>query len=295
MSWISTATIFLNSIEVGFSPNNIFVDGLNRVYVALQNSNLIKTWDFDASLLNTKSAIGVRKHDSIFVSYDGYLYVSTDNNGGSVERWRSNETTSTVVLNSNGTCRGLFIVKSTIIYCSLWPNHIVVSGVLNSNGVVLVRVAGNGINGSLAHQLNHPQGVFVDENSNLYIADSYNHRIQCFAQGSINGTTVAGNSSSSSMIISLNFPSSIVLDGNGYLFIADSGNNRILALTKTGFICVFGCSMVGGSNLYQLHNPQALNFDSYGNLFIADTSNNRIVKLTFNQTSCSALFICFPR
>ena len=38
-------------------------------------------------------------------------------------------------------------------------------------------------------------GIFVDINLDLYVADYYNHRIQLFRLGELNGITVAGNTS----------------------------------------------------------------------------------------------------
>ena len=132
--------------------------------------------------------------------------------------------------------------------------------------------------------LYYPYGIFVDIDFDLYVADSYNHRIQLFQSGQSNGTTVAGIVVPGT--ITLYYPKSVVLDGDGYLFIVDSNNNRIVGSGPTGFRCVAGCSGTSGSASDQLSYPRTMAFDSYGNIFVIDTSNRRIQKFALADDSC---------
>lgn len=50
----------------------------------------------------------------------------------------------------------------------------------------------NGTSGSSSTVLQLPQGLVVDSNSNVYVADTVNHRIQLWLVGATAGTTVAG-------------------------------------------------------------------------------------------------------
>ncbi|CAF0777082.1 unnamed protein product [Adineta steineri] len=131
--------------------------------------------------------------------------------------------------------------------------------------------------------LNSPQGIYVDSNLNLYIADSANNRIQFVQTGQLNGVTIAGNGSSTSII--LNYPTGIVLDANGYLFIVDSYNHRIVASSSSGFRCIVGCSG-GGSSASQLSYPQSMAFDSYGNIYVTDRNNSRVQQFTLQSNTC---------
>ena len=72
----------------------------------------------------------------------------------------------------------------------------------------------------------------------LYVADRYNHRVQKFIRGSLNGTTVAGqaNSTTCSSYQCLWNPSFIVLDDNENLFISDSHNHRVVLWKKAAII-----------------------------------------------------------
>jgi hypothetical protein len=50
----------------------------------------------------------------------------------------------------------------------------------------------SGQSGTGSYYLNQPTYVLIDSSGNLYVSDSQNHRVQYFANGSMNGVTVAG-------------------------------------------------------------------------------------------------------
>lgn len=53
-------------------------------------------------------------------------------------------------------------------------------------------VAGNATYGNASNQLSDAQGLYVDANFTIYVADSSNHRIQQWLPNATEGTTVAG-------------------------------------------------------------------------------------------------------
>ena len=163
--------------------------------------------------------------------------------------------------------------------------HQIVKKSLNTVSNALTITAGTGIFGSTANQLNYPNGIFVDINLDLYVADCWNNRIQLFRLGELNGITVAGNTSLNTTI-TLRYPTGIVLDGDNYLFIVDSTNNRIVGSGPNGFRCLVGCSGLPGSASNQLNYPHTLSFDSYGNMFVTDWGNNRIQKFVLLTNLC---------
>jgi sugar lactone lactonase YvrE len=137
--------------------------------------------------------------------------------------------------------------------------------------------------------LNNPWGIFVDINFDLYVADSFNHRIQRFSLDRSNEQTVAGKNAASTD--RLFYPSGIVLDADGHLFIVDTGNHRIVVSDSSGLQCLVGCSdapdSAPGSAPNQLNYPTTLSFDSYGNMIVVDTGNDRIQKFLLATNSCS--------
>jgi sugar lactone lactonase YvrE len=162
----------------------------------------------------------------------------------------------------------------------------------------LTRFAGSGTRGfdgdggpSTEASLKGPRGVVIDENGNVYIADSANHRIRRI--DAITGviTTIAGNGEHGStgdggpaLEATMVSPRSVAIDHNNNLYILDWGNNRVRRLNlETGIITAYagtdepGFQGDGGpATLAQLWSPMGITLDNHGNLYIADQLNHRI-------------------
>ncbi len=112
---------------------------------------------------------------------------------------------------------------------------------LNTNRITTVAgtgsrsYGGDGGQATEAH-LNRPTGVAVDGASNIYIADTENHRIRKVDTPGVSGiiTTVAGtgtagNSTGVGVAVRLRSPQAVEVSGN-YLYISDMGNQVIRRL-----------------------------------------------------------------
>jgi sugar lactone lactonase YvrE len=138
-------------------------------------------------------------------------------------------------------------------------------------------VAGGNGTGSAANQLSHPNGVFVDSNGDIFIADVGNNRIQKWTPGATQGITVAGGNGYGPAPNQLASPMGVFVDSNGNIFIADYGNNRIQKWTSGTFTTVAGGNG-SGSAANQLSWPNSVYLDSNGNIFVTDGFNHRIQK-----------------
>lgn len=145
---------------------------------------------------------------------------------------------------------------------------------------------------ALAAQLGSPRGVAVDRAGNMYIADTWHHRIRMVdRRGIINtiaGTGEGGHSGDGepASAAQLYYPSSVTLDDDGNLYIADTWNYRIRRIDCSGIITtVAGAGLEGDGGdggpalLASLNNPSGIAVDRSGNLFIADYLNNRVRKV----------------
>ena len=161
---------------------------------------------------------------------------------------------------------------------------------------IITTIVGTGVRGfrgdggpAIAAQLNLPGKIAVDSAGNLYIADSFNHRVRRVDRfgniSTIAGTGGEGYSGDGGPAIAaqLNYPQGLALDGAGNLYIADSGNGRIRRVDASGAIRTIagtgeeGSSGDGGPAIAaQLNYPQGLALDGAGNLYIADSGNGRI-------------------
>jgi len=164
---------------------------------------------------------------------------------------------------------------------------------------MITTVAGNGSKGYFGDggsatqaSLYDPMGVAVDSSGDLYIADSYNHRIRKVDPSGII-TTVAGNGTSgysgdggSATQASLYDPMGVAVDSTGNIYIADSYNHRIRKVDPSGIITTvagngsYGYSGDGGpATSAMLDYPGGVAVDPAGNLYIADTGNHCLRKV----------------
>ena len=111
---------------------------------------------------------------------------------------------------------------------------------------VISTVAGTGTAGfsgdggpAISARLSGPGGVAVDAAGNLYIADSFNHRIRrvdpAGVISTVAGTGLAGFSGDGGLATAaqLNFPTGLAVDVVGNLFVSDTENDRI---RRIGFV-----------------------------------------------------------
>ncbi|MGH2691416.1 MAG: Ig-like domain-containing protein [Actinomycetota bacterium] len=156
----------------------------------------------------------------------------------------------------------------------------------------------SGDGGAATSALIHiPRDVAVDAAGNVFIADTYNHRIRRVSTGGTI-TTVAGNGTSgfsgdggSAASAQLRFPEGVWVDSAGNIYIADTGNQRIRKVNTSGTIStlagtgVAGFSGDGGAaTAAQLNEPEDVTTDAAGNLYIADRENHRIRKVSAGGT-----------
>ncbi|SFM54984.1 NHL repeat-containing protein, partial [Paenibacillus sp. 1_12] len=170
-----------------------------------------------------------------------------------------------------------------------------------ADSYMISTVAGTGSQGSTGDggkatsaKLILPYGVAVDSGGNVYIADTFNHRIRKVdnTTGNIStfaGTGVAGSSGDGVAATSaeLRSPFGVAVDSGGNVYIADSVNHRIRKVDNTtGNISTFAGTGVAGSSgdgvvatSAELRGPSGVAVDSSGNVYIADSANHRIRKV----------------
>ncbi|CAF4063518.1 unnamed protein product, partial [Adineta steineri] len=283
-AWNPFGITFANQTTIGRDPYALFINTNNTVYTLNRDKKEILMWINNSINPNKIVSVDFVYSFSIFVTNNGDIYYDNGDENGRVDKWISNTNTFVNVMNVNSSCISLFIDINDTLYCSMYFHDKIVKRYLNDSEMIPITAAGTGIHGSASNQFNHPWGIFVDLNFDLYVADCYNDRIQLFQSEESNGTTIVGEASSNN-IISLKRPSGIVLDGDKYLFIVDSDNHRIIRLRSNDIRCIIGCGGEG-SQSHQLSKPQTLSFDSYGNIFITDIYNDHIRKFDFLPNSC---------
>jgi len=160
-------------------------------------------------------------------------------------------------------------------------------------------IAGTGVAGfsgdgaaATAAKLNLSDGAAVDAAGNIYIADTYNHRIRKISTSgvisTIAGTGSGGYSGDNGPAASaqIYYPEAIALDAAGNIYIADFGNQVVRKIAKTGIITTFAGNGAGGysgdggpATSASLSGPYDVCADTAGNVIIADWRNNVIRKV----------------
>jgi sugar lactone lactonase YvrE len=151
-------------------------------------------------------------------------------------------------------------------------------------------------NGSAARFCS-PQGITLDRQGNLYVADTLNHTIRRIDRAN-NVTTIAGVAgscgSSDGRGNAARFcePRDIEVDEDGYLYVADTANSTIREISPSGEVLTLAgaagqCGSADGApGVARFCRAAGLTIDGGGNLFVADTGNGTIRRIaTSGQVS----------
>lgn len=120
---------------------------------------------------------------------------------------------------------------------------------------------------------NEPWGIDIGPEGNVYVADTWNHRIQKFtAQGEF--LTTWGQFGQRETPDAFWGPRDVAVDEKGHVYVTDTGNKRIAIFDENGgFVDDFGEAGLGKG---QFDEPVGLALDNNGNLYVADTWNQRV-------------------
>ncbi len=146
--------------------------------------------------------------------------------------------------------------------------------------------------GATSAQVRDINGIAVDTDGNIYLADTGNNRIRrILKDGTIDrfaGTSYSGAGADGIAIqSSINSPQRVAVAKDGSIYFSDTGNHRVRRVLPNGNVeTVAGNGTAGFSGdggaapNARLYNPTGVAVDSGGNLFIADTNNHRIRHVT---------------
>jgi DNA-binding beta-propeller fold protein YncE len=164
--------------------------------------------------------------------------------------------------------------------------------------VVVTTIAGSGEIGNTdglgsAAQFQKPRNIAIDAAGNLYVADTYNHRIRkispkgkvsTLAGGGPTGLFEGGFADGKGSAARFNGPVDIAIDPAGNLYVVDTDNHRIRKVSPKGKVSTLAGSergFAGGKvSAARFSEPRGITIDAAGNLYVADSGNNRIRKVS---------------
>ncbi len=171
------------------------------------------------------------------------------------------------------------------LYLSDTANHRIRKIIATTN--LIVTIVGNGAQGysgdsgsATSASIDSPNGIAVDSQNNLYLADTHNHRIRKVSAATNLITTIAQDTPQAPLTL----PQGITLDPQGNVYLADTANHRILRIdTLTNLLTTVGgdgtqgySGDAGPATSAMLDSPRAAALSPAGQLTFSDTHNQRI-------------------
>ena len=331
-------SMLANDTQIG-SPEGVTIDSTGNIYFADASNHQILKMDRATGLLTVIAGTGMAGYTgdggqatlatlnhpvSLAFSPAGELYFSDSNNSVIRKINLSTGIISTVVgsgvrgFSGDGGAAtlaqlnypsGIAFDNAGNLFIADTSNHRVrkvdVTGVINTVAGTTLGYSGDGGAATLA-RLYNPSGIAIDQNNNVYIADTLNHRIRKIDTAGIittvAGTGLAGYSGDGGQgsFAQLSQPYDIHFDATGNLMIADTANHRIRKLNlSTGVISTVvgsgsaGFAGDGGAALQaSLYYPYRFTVDTYSNFYIADFTY-KVVRMAGNVIDIPAS-VSFP-
>jgi len=240
--------------------SGLTTDGVGNVYVADRNNNLIRKIT-PTGLVSTfvGTTAGFIDGSASFAKFSAPVTVTIDRDGN------------------------LYVVdRDNLTIRQVSPSGFVSTIVSNISGFA----DGQGFSA----KFNIPIGITTDASGNVYVADTFNHKIRKISPSGF-VTTIAGSTSGfkdgKASEAQFSSPHDVAIDAFGNLYVSDTGNSRIRKITSDGIVSTLAGSGLqgfadGNASTAKFDLLAGITIDSQGNLYVADSQNNRIRKIVID-------------
>ncbi|CAF5038763.1 unnamed protein product, partial [Rotaria sp. Silwood1] len=140
-----------------------------------------------------------------------------------------------------------------------------------------ITVAGGNGKGSATNQLFLPNGLYVDDDQTIYVADCENHRIVEWKSGATNGKVVAGRNGQGNGAHQLKFPRDVIIDKESdSLIINDCENKRVVRWPRR--------NGTRGETIISNISCGGLTMDDNGYLYVVDNGKHEVRRYKIGDT-----------
>ncbi|CAF4131121.1 unnamed protein product, partial [Rotaria sordida] len=140
-----------------------------------------------------------------------------------------------------------------------------------------ITVAGGNLRGNAMNQLSGPQGLCVDDDQTIYIADYNNHRIMEWKCGATTGRVVAGGNGKGNRPDQLRDPTDVIIDKEGdSLIICDYFNRRVVRWSRQ--------NGRNGETIISNVGCYGLTMDNDGFLYVVDSEKHEVKRYRMGES-----------
>jgi len=256
-------------------PSGVALDSQGRIFVADTSKNRVAVFDQGGNYVTQfgdpgKEEFQLRHPISVATAPDGRVFVL------------SKTLKKIVVYNS------LFQPMNEIGFDD-WPLSMTIHDqklyVTTRGGIMIGDLEGNlittyGKRGRAPGEFQYPSGITIDQDGNLYVADSQNYRVQAlnkdgeplwqYGKPLPPGEAVMFQGKDRKF----GLPASIALSDNGHLFVVDGLNSEIVVLNTKGEV-IETIGDIGHDDGF-FYYPAGIAYAGQGKLVLADKFNDRV-------------------
>ncbi|MBG6129080.1 sugar lactone lactonase YvrE [Aquimarina sp. EL_43] len=245
------------------APYDIAIDANDNLYIADSNNNRIRKIT-PAGVVTTLAGSGIS---------------GSANGTGTAARF-------------NGP-RGVAVDASGNVYVSDYGNHrirkVTPTGVVtNLAGGSPGFADGTGLNA----RFNHPSGLTVNSNGDIYVCDNANHRVRKITPAGVVATIVgngtAGFLDNTGTSARFSYPRDITVDANDNLYVTDFGNRRVRKITPAKVVTTIAGngstgSTDGDGTVATFNSAYGIAFAGSGTFYVTDNGSSRIRKIVISN------------
>ena len=258
------------AIAYGPEGNLYIVDMTARIQVFDTQGNFIRSWRTPECKVGKPCGLSISNDNMLMVADTHYFRILFYTLDGQLDESRT-------IGGENGTGPGQFGFVTDIAQDSKGNYYVSEYGdydriqKFGPDGQFLCEWGGHG---EKPGEFLRPQGLTIDEQDQLWVVDSSNHRIQVFDLKPEVPERVTSWGEMGREFGQFYYPYDLFFDKQGFLYVCEFGNHRIQKFTVEGD-CL-GSWGTAGREPGQVHQPWAACLDKEENVHILDSYNNRI-------------------